>query len=62
MDYRANVGVILINLGEEPFIVEEGDRIAQLVLTKYEKVEWDSVLNLDNTSRGSGGFGHTGKD
>ena len=62
MDYRGNIGVILINLGEEPFIVNEGDRIAQAVLCKHETINWVPVNDLDKTKRGEGGFGHTGKN
>ena len=61
MDYRGNIGVILINLGEEPFIVNEGDRIAQAVLTKHETIRWVPVNDLDKTKRGEGGFGSTGE-
>lgn len=60
-DYRGNVGVILINLGEEPFVVNEGDRIAQAVLSKHETISWNSVSELKKTERGEGGFGSTGK-
>lgn len=59
-DYRGEVKVILINLGNEDFIVNNGDRIAQLVLTKYERIEFEAVEDLDDTTRGDGGFGHTG--
>ena len=59
-DYRADVGVILINLGQEDFIVNDGDRIAQLVIAKYEIAEWEVVDKLDETERGEGGYGHTG--
>lgn len=61
-DYRGNIGIIMINLGEEPFIVNEGDRIAQAVLSKVEQIDWNQVTSLDKTDRGSGGFGHTGKE
>lgn len=60
-DYRGEIKVILINLGEENFIINNGDRIAQLIFSKYEKVDFEEVENLDDTSRGEGGFGHTGK-
>ncbi|KAF5080348.1 Deoxyuridine 5'-triphosphate nucleotidohydrolase [anaerobic digester metagenome] len=60
-DYRGDIGVILINQGDDPFIIKNGDRIAQLVFTKVERVEWNPVLLLDETTRGEGGFGHTGK-
>lgn len=59
-DYRGDVGVILINLGAEPFTVAPGDRIAQLVLAAYAQVEWAPVEVLPETERGAGGFGHTG--
>lgn len=59
-DYRGEIKVILINLSNEEFTIEDGDRIAQLILTKYEKVEFDAVEDLDITVRDSGGFGHTG--
>lgn len=60
-DYRGNIGVILINLSEYNFTVNQGDRIAQLVISKYEKIKWENVLFLDETERNQGGFGHTGK-
>lgn len=59
-DYRGEIKVILINLGEESFIVNKGDRIAQLVLSKYETIEFEQVESLEETVRGQGGFGHTG--
>ncbi len=59
-DYRGDIGVILINWGEEDFIIENGDRIAQMVITKYERAEWELADDLTETERGSGGFGHTG--
>lgn len=59
-DYRGEVGIIVINLGQEPFTVSDGDRIAQLVIKKYEKIGWEEVERLDRTSREDGGFGHTG--
>ena len=60
-DYRGEIGVILINHGEVPFVVNHGDRIAQMVLAKCEQAEWDEVDNLSETERGEGGFGSTGK-
>ncbi|MFA5067675.1 MAG: dUTP diphosphatase [Candidatus Izemoplasmatales bacterium] len=60
-DYRGNVGVILINLSDSDFVVNQGDRVAQMVIAKYEKVNWDEVLFLEESERGSGGFGSTGK-
>ncbi|NCO03432.1 MAG: dUTP diphosphatase [Alphaproteobacteria bacterium] len=59
-DYRGEIGVILINLGTEPFTVERGMRIAQMVIAKHETVSWSVVEDLDETSRGTGGFGSTG--
>lgn len=59
-DYTGEIKVILINLSNEKFIVNPGDRIAQLIISKYEKVEWDEVATLDETERGEGGFGSTG--
>lgn len=59
-DYRGEIGVILINLSNEPFTVNDGDRIAQMVITGYTHVEWKPVDNIDETKRGDGGFGHTG--
>ena len=60
-DWRGNTGVILANLGKNNFVVNPGDRIAQAVLNKIEKIEWEEVSELDTTERGEGGFGHTGK-
>lgn len=60
-DYRGDIGVILINLGQEPFVIADGERIAQLVVARHEVVEWQAVEELDDTTRGAGGFGHTGK-
>jgi dUTP pyrophosphatase len=59
-DYRGEVGAILINLGAEPFTVRRGDRIAQLVLARVETVEWEEADSLEDSGRGSGGFGSTG--
>ena len=59
-DYRGEIKVILINWGEEDFVIENGDRIAQMVIAKYERVEWEVADDLSETERGSGGFGHTG--
>ncbi|HZK00413.1 MAG TPA: dUTP diphosphatase [Tissierellaceae bacterium] len=59
-DYRGEIKVILINLGEEPFVVNNGDRIAQFVLSKYQVIEFEEVDSLEETIRGEGGFGHTG--
>ncbi len=60
-DYRGEVGVILANLSTEPFVINDGDRIAQMVIARHEVAEWEAVDTLDDTLRGSGGFGHTGK-
>ena len=59
-DYRGEIGVILINLSKENFIIEDGERIAQLVISKHEKAQWEEVEFLEKTNRGSGGFGSTG--
>lgn len=59
-DYRGEIGVILINLGQEPFTIERGMRIAQMVIARHETVSWQVVEDLDDTSRGTGGFGSTG--
>lgn len=60
-DYRGEIGVILVNLSSEEFIVNDGERIAQLVIARYEQIQWEMVDTLDETQRGAGGFGHTGK-
>jgi dUTP pyrophosphatase len=60
-DYRGEIKVILVNLSNEPFVINPGERIAQMVVAKYEKVEWDEVEVLDETERGEGGFGSTGR-
>lgn len=59
-DYRGEIGVIMVNLSAEPFTIHDGDRIAQLVVARHERVEWTSAETLDETERGAGGFGHTG--
>ena len=59
-DYRGEVKVILVNLSNEPFVINPGERVAQMVVAKYEKVECDEVDVLDETERGAGGFGSTG--
>jgi len=59
-DYRGNVGVILVNLSNEDFTVENGERIAQMVIAKHERAEWVEVETLSSTDRGEGGFGSTG--
>ncbi|MBQ8220229.1 MAG: dUTP diphosphatase [Bacteroidaceae bacterium] len=59
-DYRGEVGVILINLSAEDFVIEDGERIAQMVIARHEQVTWEEVEILSETERGAGGFGHTG--
>ena len=59
-DYRGEVGVILINLSAEEFVIEDGERIAQMVIARHEQVTWEEVEILSGTERGAGGFGHTG--
>lgn len=59
-DYRGEIGVILVNLSNEEFIVENGERIAQLIIAKHERAEWIAVQELSETDRGEGGFGSTG--
>lgn len=59
-DYRGDVGVILVNLSREDFVVQPGERIAQMIIGKFEQAEWEVVESLDETERGEGGFGHTG--
>ncbi|MDG1746847.1 MAG: dUTP diphosphatase [Bacteroidia bacterium] len=60
-DYRGEVKVLLINHGKEAFVVKSGERIAQMVFSKYQRVEWESVNRLSDTERGSGGYGSSGK-
>ncbi len=60
-DYRGEICVILVNLSADDFVIEDGERIAQLVIARCEQVEWKPVDALDETERGEGGFGHTGK-
>ena len=60
-DYRGEIKVILVNLSNEPFTVNPGERIAQMVVARHEKVEWQQVDELEETQRGAGGFGSTGK-
>ena len=59
-DYRGEVCVILINLSEEPFMIADGERIAQMVIARHEQAEWEPVEVLSETERGAGGFGHSG--
>jgi len=60
-DYRGEIGIILINFSNEPFVINDGDRICQMVINKYETITWEDSDSLDSTQRGIGGFGHTGK-
>lgn len=60
-DYRGEVCVLLVNLSKEPFTIEPGERIAQMVIARHEHVEWEEVEQLDESIRGAGGFGSTGK-
>lgn len=60
-DYRGEIKVLLINLSQEPFEIKDTERIAQMVVSKHETVEWQLVETLNQTQRGEGGFGHTGK-
>lgn len=59
-DYRGEIGVIMINLSNTPFTINDGERICQMVITEYTRVNWQEVATLDETERGEGGFGHTG--
>ena len=59
-DYRGELKIPIINLGDEPFEIKRGDRVAQLIITKYERIDWESVESIDETNRGTGGFGSTG--
>ncbi|MBQ7634824.1 MAG: dUTP diphosphatase [Bacteroidaceae bacterium] len=61
-DYRGEIGVILINLSADPFVVNDGERIAQMVIAKHETATWQPVNTLSATERGEGGFGHTGRE
>ena len=60
-DYRGEIKVILVNLSNEPFTIEAGERIAQMIVARYEQIEWQAVEELSSTERGAGGFGSTGK-
>jgi len=60
-DYRGDIGVLLVNHGQEAFVIKSGERIAQMVIAKFEQVTWVQTEELNSTERGSGGFGHTGK-
>jgi dUTP pyrophosphatase len=59
-DYRCEIGLIVVNLSQDDFVIDDGDRIAQMVVTRYETVVWEPCATLDETERGAGGFGHTG--
>ena len=59
-DFRGEIGIVLINLSDTPFVINHGDRIAQFVVKEYVRVDWEPVAELDRTERGDGGFGHTG--
>lgn len=60
-DYRGEIKIILINLSNEPFVINHGERIAQMIVASYEKVDWEAAEELEESVRGEGGFGHTGK-
>ncbi|MGB0402872.1 MAG: dUTP diphosphatase [Salibacteraceae bacterium] len=60
-DYRGEIGVILINCSNQPFTINDGERIAQMVIAKHETISWVEINELNDSERGSGGFGHTGK-
>lgn len=59
-DYRGEIKIILVNLSSDPFEIKDGERIAQMIISEHSKAEWDEVSQLNETSRGAGGFGHTG--
>lgn len=60
-DYRGEIRVILVNLSNEDFAIQDGERVCQMVIARHARVEWENVESLDETQRGAGGFGHTGK-
>ena len=60
-DYRGEIKIILVNLSDEPFTIEAGERIAQMIVARYEQIEWQPAEELGATERGAGGFGSTGK-
>lgn len=60
-DYRGEIKVLLVNLSDTPFVINDGDRIAQMVIAKHETITWENVEELSDTARGAGGYGHTGK-
>ena len=59
-DYRGEIKIVLVNISNDDFIVEDGERICQMVIAKHEKVSWEEVIELEESDRGAGGFGHTG--
>ena len=59
-DYRGEIGIIIINHSDEAFVIEDGERVGQMVVARYNRVEWNETDSLDETERGAGGFGHTG--
>ena len=60
-DYRGEIGIIVVNFSQEDFVINDGERIAQMIIARYETVEWELCESLDETVRGAGGFGHTGQ-
>ena len=60
-DYRGEIGIILVNLSGESFIIKDGERICQMIIARHESIEWNQVENLNDSDRGKGGFGHTGQ-
>lgn len=60
-DYRGEICIILVNMSNEPFVIEDGERVAQMVIARHEQAEWEETDTLDETERGAGGFGHSGK-
>lgn len=60
-DYRGEIGIIMVNLSEDDFVISDGERICQMIIARHEKITWEEVELLNETERGSGGFGHTGK-
>lgn len=60
-DYRGEIGIILVNLSQEPFVIRDGERIAQMIVARYEQAQWLPVDSLEDTERGEGGFGHSGQ-
>lgn len=61
-DYRGEIGIIIVNLSNNEFVINDGDRICQMIISKHERVKWNEVLILEETERGKGGFGHTGSE